>query len=240
MKKVLFVCGGVTVLLLFAAVTRFLETRQVVEEPLDLGLQVEESETTQPLFENFALPAYGTTIDDIATSARVASYPEAEAYLEDINAALLDGPNFAGVYTIATWSCGEQCQLSAIVHAATGDILEFGILSSFGLSYQKDSTLLIVNPREKWGGVTGLPEELAASFGADYYVFEGERLTLLFTDEGNGRHQTNCPEISVQARHGVLDTVKTFPSRCKVPSGWTEEQTNTSVLPASSDIDDVQ
>jgi hypothetical protein len=68
------------------------------------------------------------------------------------------GPNFAGRYTIASWSCGSGCFSMVVIDATTGTIYRhapFGTLqiSSYsrtenhryeGLAFQKDSSLLIV------------------------------------------------------------------------------------------------
>ena len=68
------------------------------------------------------------------------------------------GPNFAGRYTIARWSCGTSCSSMVVVDAVTGVLYRdapFGTLVTngnpqsklheySGLSFRKDSSLLVV------------------------------------------------------------------------------------------------
>ena len=65
------------------------------------------------------------------------------------------GPNFAGKYTIAQWSCGTGCSSMAIIDTGSGRILPdnaFGTLDLekgsgemySGLNFRLDSTLIIV------------------------------------------------------------------------------------------------
>jgi hypothetical protein len=65
------------------------------------------------------------------------------------------GPNFAGRYTIAEWSCGSGCSSFVVIDSITGKLYRaapYGTLLTrsaqhqfSGMSYRLDSTLLIVD-----------------------------------------------------------------------------------------------
>jgi len=64
-------------------------------------------------------------------------------------------PNFAGKYTIVSWGCGTDCFGWVIVNNATGkifgDYMTEKLLnggSSYGISFDIKSNLLIINPSE--------------------------------------------------------------------------------------------
>lgn len=75
----------------------------------------------------------------------LSSYPGAKKYSSKLTEGARKGPNFAGHYTAVTIGCGDDCQQTWIVDAKTGKILDH-FLSSLSLSYQVDSTLMIINP----------------------------------------------------------------------------------------------
>ena len=79
------------------------------------------------------------------------SLPEAKLFQTTITEQSLEGPNFAGHYTVATWGCGTECQGFAIIDAINGDIVEFepsiDHQVSEGLSHSLESNLLILNPK---------------------------------------------------------------------------------------------
>lgn len=55
--------------------------------------------------------------------------------------------NFAGHYSFAYWGCGSPCTGCVIVDAKTGKIY-LGPDSELGYKFVKESSLLIVNPRD--------------------------------------------------------------------------------------------
>lgn len=75
-----------------------------------------------------------------------------ERYRGSVELAAEHGPNFAGQYTIATWSCGTSCSSSVVVDACSGQLYRdtpYGTLDLSGseytgLSFRIDSSLLIV------------------------------------------------------------------------------------------------
>lgn len=73
-------------------------------------------------------------------------------YRASVTRAAQQGPNFAGHYTIAQWSCGTGCSSGIVVDAKTGELyreMPYGTLDTSGtayggLSFRIDSTLLII------------------------------------------------------------------------------------------------
>jgi hypothetical protein len=91
-----------------------------------------------------------------------------------------NGPNFAGHYTVETWSCGAECSMLAIADAAGGNVYDppFARITfppSYryeglpgGIIFHLDSRLLIVR------GCFG-PGDCASA----YYEWVGEDLKLI-------------------------------------------------------------
>jgi hypothetical protein len=75
-----------------------------------------------------------------------------ERYRGSVTLDAQQGPNFAGHYTIAQWSCGTGCSSSVVVDAETGQLyrhMPYGTLDTSGtaytgLSFRINSSLLIV------------------------------------------------------------------------------------------------
>ena len=61
-----------------------------------------------------------------------------------------EGINLAGHFHLATWSCGENCELAAIINAKNGQVIAFGpdddLRSVGGWQFSPTSSLLIINP----------------------------------------------------------------------------------------------
>jgi hypothetical protein len=97
-----------------------------------------------PNLDNYAVPA-----EEIFTGApapvNLNSYIGAARFKTKLVQAAQNGPNYAGHYTIVTIGCGTQCQDNWLIDAKTGKILD-KISSMIGVSYAKNSYLLIVNP----------------------------------------------------------------------------------------------
>jgi hypothetical protein len=103
-----------------------------------------------------------------------------ETYKTVIATGAQAGPNFAGHYTVVTWGCGTSCGVSAIVDAKTGKIIAFGIPSTTGLGYSKESRLLIVNPLERVRAEQNL---LPEGLGTDYYELRNDQLVYLGSEK---------------------------------------------------------
>jgi len=105
-----------------------------------------------------------------------------QRYRESVSLEAATGPNFAGFYTIARWSCGTGCSLGVVVDARTGrlyrmpyrtlDILNPGSEDYGGLSFQLESSLLIVE------GCTSVDQH-EAGCSRSYYNWTPPRFILL-------------------------------------------------------------
>ncbi|MHA6247727.1 hypothetical protein ACXYMU_07315 [Pontibacter sp. CAU 1760] len=78
-------------------------------------------------------------------SLKPSSDSHAGRYKSEIVKAMEQGINFAGKYTIATVSCGENCQEHFVINRISGKIVE-SIKGNTGTVYNPDSRLLILNP----------------------------------------------------------------------------------------------
>lgn len=58
-----------------------------------------------------------------------------------------EGPNFAGHYTIVSWGCGTDCQVTAVVDARNGRVTFAPFTAFSGTAFRRESRLLIENPR---------------------------------------------------------------------------------------------
>lgn len=96
------------------------------------------------------------------------------------------GPNFAGRYTIAGWSCGTGCVSLVVVDAQTGKLYRdcpFGTVDMYGhnegpsLDFHVDSKLLIATGcfDVDFRASQGKP----VICGRRYYKWEGSRFVLL-------------------------------------------------------------
>jgi hypothetical protein len=86
------------------------------------------------------------------------------------------GPNFAGHFTVASWSCGSPCGKFVIIDARSGTIYDpditLGCFDTKGggadLHFRLRSRLLML---------TGLLEQLGC--GTEFYEWDGKQLKLL-------------------------------------------------------------
>ncbi len=82
------------------------------------------------------------------------------------------GPNFSGRYTVVKDGCGAGCHV--ILDAKTGRIIVYGVNSSYGIEFRKDSALMIINPKAQ------LPATLSAeekkSLATEYWKFENSSM----------------------------------------------------------------
>lgn len=114
--------------------------------------------------------------------------PDARQFRTAIRRQAVNGPDFAGEYTIVEHGCGACCKGFFIVNARTGKVYKrpFYITCHYkegvpaygyvGLDYRLDSKLLIVSgARDEQGG------------GEYYYLWENDHLKLLKSFEGIAR-----------------------------------------------------
>jgi hypothetical protein len=134
-------------LMVAAAACRTSEQQQPSKEPLSQTQAV-----PPPVSCEQRLAGMDFSVDDVYTGPIAAprldrnATPEAWRLRTMIRQGARNGPNFAGHYTVASWGCGTECQMHAVLDARTGKVVTFGVLSSFGLGYTVRSALLVVNP----------------------------------------------------------------------------------------------
>lgn len=79
-----------------------------------------------------------------ALSIDWSSHPDAERFKSVLSEAFGRGAKFADHYAVATWGCGSNCHMIAIIDMQTGDVT-FGPIAEMDFAYQVDSRLLIAN-----------------------------------------------------------------------------------------------
>lgn len=108
------------------------------------------------------------------------SNPNAGLYYTAITNAVKQGANFAGKYSIASWSCGNACQNSAIVDVTTGKIVSFGVPSQYGYEHSATSTLLVLNSRR---AVNGMSSTTVDRYAREYYTIDADQKLQLLCSE---------------------------------------------------------
>jgi hypothetical protein len=146
-----------------------------------------------------------------------ASWKEAINFKTALSEGAKNGPNLAGHFTVISWGCGTSCQSSAIVNAKDGTIVAFGIPSTVGLGYSKESRLLIVNPKER---VLAEQNLLPEGLETDYYELKGDALVYLNSEQ----KEEVCIQVLAEAKNPATGEVKTFPTPCHVPIGWVKNE----------------
>ncbi len=77
----------------------------------------------------------------------ISSDPDARRFQTRLREGEQDGPNFADHFTLVTWECGTDCNVIAVIDAMTGAVA-FGGGFDVGISFRRDSRLVILNPPE--------------------------------------------------------------------------------------------
>lgn len=221
MRKILILLIGIVFLLTIAIIARERESATVVEEIIPSKLNASRDVETNVVatFEDFKITRFDT-YDGEPGDVDFELHPELLQHEDTITTQALEGPNFAGKYTVVSWECGQGCFESIILHTGSGDVVATGLLSTFGLEYQPDSTLLIVNPHVYAEFIDSVPIHLRGTFSTDYYLFENEELNMIFKQNTNGTLSKGCPELPARARNVITDELRTFTSQCSIPTGW--------------------
>ncbi|MBS0271221.1 MAG: hypothetical protein JSR85_01065 [Proteobacteria bacterium] len=97
--------------------------------------------------DNYAVPAEDIFTDTPAP-VDLNSYEGAARFKTKLTQGAQAGPNYAGHYTIVTIGCGTQCQDNWLIDAKTGKILA-RFQSMIGITYKKNSFLVIINPPDE-------------------------------------------------------------------------------------------
>ena len=179
--------------------------------------QEQKKEQKDFVFENF--PLEEDRYEGEVASVDFSTNPLAKNFEEIITKSVNSiGVNFAGAYSIATWSCGSLCQNSAIIDVRDGRILAYGIISAYGLSYSPGSTLLIINPPENISELTATAE--SKNTETDYYSLVGGELQFEGKRIDQGDLIEDCIQAITNARNTITNEVLEFSTPCKVPFGW--------------------
>ncbi len=100
---------------------------------------------------------------------------KAKTFKGVINKAIKEGPNFSKHFRVVEWFCGEECQDHLIVDLRDGQIVQFGLPSTYGIDYRKTSNLIVVNPPEN------MPNDIISvgQTKTEYYEFDMEASSTL-------------------------------------------------------------
>jgi len=98
-----------------------------------------------PAFSDY--PA-GDAPDPLVEHVDFNSHPDAALFDDALRGAIGEPANFAGRYRIVLVGCGTTCQAAIAVDAGSGRVIT-GPTAEFGIAYQIDSRLLVVNPAER-------------------------------------------------------------------------------------------
>jgi len=134
------------------------------------------------------VPAYGDfptrgSFTGSPAAPDLASAKRAAEYRTVLRRGAAVGPNFAGRYTVVQWGCGSPCKAFAILDAVTGHVWMPKIWAGLGVSYRRNSDLLIVDGPELWSEAW-YPSDSAGTAAsmplyAYYYRWTQNRLQLL-------------------------------------------------------------
>ena len=179
-------------------------TRTPKASMVDLGQRV-------PAFEDFAVEA---AFEGKPAVVKLDTKPAAKEYKTALTQGAKTGPNFSDKYTWVSWGCGTQCQMNAVVDAETGGIVEFGLLSRFGVEVRRQSKLFVINPRASFPRETELE-----GIVTEYYFMEAGRLRYLAKVAPDGEI-LDCAGLVTRAVNGETGEVRGFGRPCQVPDGW--------------------
>ncbi len=84
--------------------------------------------------------------------------------------------NFGGRYILIHWGCGTECQTGALIDSLTGKTYRLPT-SEWTVEYQKDSSLLIINPPSKALEKDNKRPDYAYPA---YYLWKNNKFNLLY------------------------------------------------------------
>lgn len=108
-------------------------------------------------------------------AAPVLATKEARQFRTMIRNGARENPNFDGRYIVATWGCGTDCEMGAIIDAITGKVVSLPVVAGtpdgvadddLHFAYRLDSRLLVMN------GMIGEDPPM----GSHYFTFDGNAL----------------------------------------------------------------
>jgi hypothetical protein len=151
----------------------------------------------EPRFDDYPAQGYSGNV----RAPDLSSHPDARTYRTRLRNAAKGGVNFSGDHVLATWGCGGQCLMGAVINARSGFVqfLPGTICCWFEagedinpIDFERGSDLLIL---------TGLVDE-EEPLARHYYDFSGREFRLIkkqvlssnTTDSGSGNGpQTVAP-----------------------------------------------
>jgi hypothetical protein len=125
-------------------------------------------------------------------AAPILATREARMFRTMIREGAREKPNFDGHYIVATWGCGTDCEMGAIIDAVSGKVVSLpavaGSAEDAGLEathfdYHLDSRLLVM---------AGMINE-EPPMGAHYFEFDGAKLKPIKTTVKPERHKGSTP-----------------------------------------------
>jgi hypothetical protein len=75
-------------------------------------------------------------------------FPDAQNFISLYRDALKSEKHFAHSFSVIEWECGIECKKFGIIDTITGDVIAHDISFEYGLSYSKESPLIVVNGKE--------------------------------------------------------------------------------------------
>lgn len=122
---------------------------------------------------------------------------DARLYRTMIRNAAREKPNFDGHFIVASWGCGTDCEMGAVIDAVSGKIISLPVVAgspeeasaqSGHFDFRLDSRLLVMN------GMIG--EE--PPMGSHYFEFDGAQLTPIKTIVKPEKHWGSAPNREAQ------------------------------------------
>jgi hypothetical protein len=82
------------------------------------GLGAAGPAAAEPRFEDYPAKVYRGPVQ----APDLSSHPDAKTYRTQLQNAAKGGVNFAGDHVLATWGCGGQCLMGAVINARSGHV----------------------------------------------------------------------------------------------------------------------
>ncbi len=108
------------------------------------NLAVAAEGPTKPRFSDYPM---ALTFSGNVAPVDLFSDPDARRFHTRLTEGVKGGPNFADHFILVTWECGTDCNIIAVIDAKTGAVT-FGGGFDAGISFRRDSRLVILNPEE--------------------------------------------------------------------------------------------
>jgi len=151
---------------------------------------------------NLKFSDFKPTENLISPAAEIKWTAESKEFKTAISEAVAKGVNFSGQYAIAEWGCGTACQEHALVNLQTGDITMLELTSTYGIKFQSDSSLIIVNP------TANIPVDKKQKVVTTAYVLDQSGLNKLAACDIMPLAEQADPTVSKDDQTGDTITLK--------------------------------